>query len=62
MTFITEVSYNFEERRVELTPIYEYDFEIKDFVKLNNIDKSKVRTMYRRGIQPEELTRWVDRG
>ena len=62
MTFITEVSYNFEERRVELTPIYEYDFEIKDFVKLNNIDKSKVRTMYRRGIQPEELKRCVDRG
>lgn len=60
MTFITEVSYDFEERRVVLKPIYEYDFEIKDFVKLNNIDKTKVKTMYRRGIQPEELKRWID--
>lgn len=60
MTFITEVSYDFNERRIKLKPIYEYDFEKKDFVKLNNINKSKVITMYRRGIQPEELTRWVD--
>lgn len=58
VTSITEVTYDYNTRRVVLKPVYEYSVEEGKFIKLANIDESKIKTMYRRGIEPEEVSRW----
>lgn len=58
ITSITEVGYDFENKRITLVPIYEYDVEKNEFVKLNKMGESKIKDMYRRGIKPWEVERW----
>lgn len=59
-TSITEVSYNFKERRVELKPIWKFDFQKMDFVCVGKISMEKAETMMRRGIPWEQLKEWVE--
>lgn len=59
VTIISEVSYDYEKNRVDLKPIYKFDFASNSFKKMNSISPGKVETMYRRGVKPEEVTRWV---
>lgn len=59
-TSITEVTYNFQTRRVDLKTIYRYDFEKKDFVMENKISRDKADTMLRRGVQWEDIKEWVE--
>lgn len=58
VTSVTEVDYDFERKSIKLTPIFEYDVEKNEFIKINKIGRSKVKDMYRRGIRPEEVERW----
>ncbi|WPS85481.1 ATPase, T2SS/T4P/T4SS family (plasmid) [Brevibacillus halotolerans] len=59
-TSISEVTYNFETRRIELKSICRYDFQSKDFVFEGKISREKADTMMRRGIKWEELEPWVE--
>lgn len=59
VTIIAEVTYDYEKNRVDLKPIYKFDFASNSFKKMNSISLDKVETMYRRGVKPEEVTRWV---
>lgn len=55
VTSITEVTYNYETRRVDLKPIVRFDFKKKDFVFENKISSEKAEKMLRRGITYEQL-------
>ncbi|MFF2531575.1 CpaF family protein [Brevibacillus sp. NPDC058079] len=59
-TSISEVTYNFETRRIELKTICRYDFKTKDFVFEGKISRDKADTMMRRGITWEELAPWIE--
>jgi len=59
-TSITEVSYNFNTRRVDLKTIVRFDFEKNDFVFENKISREKADTMLRRGIKWEQIQKWVE--
>lgn len=59
-TSISEVSYNFETRRIELKTICRYDFKVKDFVFEGKISRDKADTMMRRGITWEQLEPWIE--
>lgn len=55
VTSITEVTFNYETRRVYLKPIVKFDFKKKDFVFVNKISPEKAEKMLRRGITYEQL-------
>lgn len=59
-TSITEVSYNFQTRRVEMKTICRFDFEKMDFVFENKLSREKADTMMRRGVTWEQLKVWVE--
>lgn len=59
-TSITEVTYNFETRRVDLKPIVRFDFDKMDFVFENKISREKADTMLRRGVKWDEIKQWVE--
>jgi pilus assembly protein CpaF len=59
LTSISEVSYNFETRRVEIKTICRYDFRKKDFVWEGAISQEKADKMLRRGIPLEQLEPWL---
>lgn len=59
VTSVTEVSYDFEARRVKLTPIFRYNFKTKEFEKLNKISEEKADKMLRRGIPYDVLKHHV---
>lgn len=52
---VTEVTYDFNTRRVVLIPIIEFDFETEDFVMINKISPEKATMMMRRGIPRDVL-------
>lgn len=60
LTILTEVTYDFTTRRVDLKPIFKFDFHTKDFKWINPISPQKAEVMLRRGIQVEELQKWLD--
>ncbi|MFJ8531409.1 CpaF family protein [Bacillus sp. NPDC094106] len=60
VTSITEISFDFERGRVELKPIYEYDFIKEDFIKVNKISQDKAKTMLRRGVKIDTLKSMVE--
>lgn len=59
VTSITEVTYNYQTRRVEFTPIYRYNFEKKDFERLNKLSAEKADKMLRRGVPYDVLKTMV---
>lgn len=60
LTSVTQVSYDFTTRRVDLRSIYRYDFIKKDFVMDNRISQEKADNMMRRGVRWEEIEMWVE--
>lgn len=62
LSLIVEVNYNFKDRRIEMKPIFRYDFYKKNFVFENKISKEKADKMLRRGVPLEELEIWVESG
>lgn len=60
LTSITEVNYNFHTRRIDLKPIFRFDFKTKDFVLENKISREKADTLMRRGVTWEELEEWIE--
>lgn len=56
VTSLTEVTYDFNERRVKYKPIYRYNFETNDFEQLNKLSPEKADKMLRRGV-PLQLLR-----
>ncbi|MDF2879505.1 MAG: secretion system protein [Clostridiaceae bacterium] len=60
LSSLTEISYDFEKRRIVVKPIIEYDFEKQDFVWLNKISKEKATKMLRSGVPLEELKNWIE--
>lgn len=59
-TSITEVSYNFHTRRIDLKSICRYDFKKKDFVFENKLSRDKADTLMRRGVSWEEIEPWIE--
>lgn len=59
-TSITEVSYNFQTRRIDLKTIFRFDFKTKDFVLENKISREKADTLMRRGVAWEDLAEWIE--
>ena len=59
ITIIAEISYNYDTGRVAVTPIFEYDFEVEDFVLRQRISKDKAFKMLRRGIKLEYAKQWI---
>jgi pilus assembly protein CpaF len=60
-TSVSEVTYNFETRRIELKSICRYDFKIKDFVFDGKVSIDKADTMMRRGVDWEQLEPWIEK-
>ncbi len=58
VSFITEVSYDYANRKIDFKPIYEFDITTKSFVCKNDISQAKANLMMRRGVLPEEITAW----
>lgn len=61
LTTITEVSYDFEEKHIVLTPICRYDFEERDFVWEGRIHREKAEKMLRSGVPLEEVRAWMNK-
>lgn len=59
-TLISEVSYDFNSRRVTIKPIVKFDFAKRDFVFVGKISRDKAETMMRRGVKWEEIKKWVE--
>lgn len=55
VTSVTEVSYNFQTRRVAFKPIYRFNFHTHEFERLNKISPEKADKMLRRGIPLNQL-------
>ena len=60
MTILAEVTYDFKTRRVDLKPIFKFDFVTKDFIWVNPINEQKAEVMMRRGIKYEQLQKWLE--
>jgi pilus assembly protein CpaF len=59
ITSLTEISYDFDERRVKMRPIFEFNFATKEWDFKNHLDDSKINKMLRRGISIEKLKPWM---
>ncbi|WCF11736.1 ATPase, T2SS/T4P/T4SS family (plasmid) [Paenibacillus thiaminolyticus] len=59
-TSITEVSYNYNTRRIELKTIYRYDFKTKSFILENKLSREKADNLMRRGVTWEEIAPWIE--
>lgn len=59
VTSITEVSYDYDTRRVALKPIIRFNIRKNAFEKVNNIALDKAENMLRKGIKEEELKEYV---
>ena len=59
ITSVTEVTYNYEERRVNLKTIWRYNFHKQDFERVNDISLEKAEKMLRKGIKIDELKEYV---
>lgn len=59
-TSITEVTYNFQTRRVDMKTIFRFDFETNSFVMENKISRDKAETMLRRGVKWDDIKQWVE--
>lgn len=62
VTSLSEISYNFTSKRVEIKTIFRYSFREKTWVFENKIGKDKAEKMLRRGISLEELEPWIEEG
>lgn len=60
VTSVTEVTYDYETKRVSLKPIIKFDFRKKDFVIVNKISEEKGDKMLRKGITLEQLSPIVE--
>lgn len=60
VSVVAEVSYDFESGRVDLKPIYEFDFETYSYKMVNKISPAKAKRMLRRGVKKEEINKWVE--
>lgn len=60
ITSITEIAYNFSTGRVEMKPIFVFDFHKKDWILKNKISRDKADKMLRRGIPLEQLEEWIE--
>lgn len=59
VTEISEISYDFEKRCVDVKPIYKFDIKTRKFVRLNDISEEKIEMMLRRGVTSEEIDKWL---
>jgi pilus assembly protein CpaF len=55
VTSLTEVTYDYDARRIKFTPIYRYNFHTCQFEQLNKISAEKANKMLRRGVPIETL-------
>lgn len=62
VTSVSEISYNFKTLRVEITPIFRFNFKTHKFEKLNKISPEKADKMLRRGIPYDVLQEHVRDG
>lgn len=62
VTTLTEIFYNFENKRVEAKVICRYDFIKNTWVWEGKLGKEKVDKMLRRGIAINELKPWAEEG
>lgn len=60
VTSVTEVSYDFDTRRVTFKPIYRFNFQTHEFDRLNKISPEKADKMLRRGIPLDQLREVVE--
>lgn len=60
ITSLHEVSYNFEEKRVQMKPICTFNFLTGEWDWRNKLGKNKVSKMLRRGIPVEALKEWME--
>lgn len=60
ITSISEVSYDFEQRRMVVRDIAKFNRKTMKFDILGGISDEKADTMFRRGVTQEELEKWSD--
>ena len=60
ITSLTEVKYDYTEKRVSLKTILQFDFRKKDFVLKNKLSQEKADKMLRKGISIETLNQYTD--
>ena len=55
ITSISEISYDYEKRTIQIKPIFKFDFEIEDFVRVSGLHEDKISKMLARGVTYKEL-------
>lgn len=60
LTSITEVTYDYDSRRVSLKPIMKFDFKTNNFEIVNKLSAEKGEKMLRKGITYSQLETLVD--
>lgn len=60
VSVIAEVTYNFDTRRIDLKPIFEFDFDTNGYVMVNKISPAKAKVMLRRGVKKHQIEKWVE--
>lgn len=60
VSVVAEVSYDFDSGRVDLKPIYEFDFDTYEYKMVNKISPDKAKRMLRRGVKKEQINKWVE--
>lgn len=60
ITSITECSYNYETRRVDLKPIMKFNFKTNEFEMVGRISSEKAEKMLRKGISYDRLKEYLE--
>lgn len=59
---ITEISYDFENKKIVGKPIFEYDFDTNDWNRLNDVSDDKLLKMRGRGVTVEDINKYLKKG
>lgn len=60
VSVITEVSFNYETGRVDLKPIYEFDFATESYKMMNKMSPEKAINLLRRGVKRDDIKQYVE--
>lgn len=55
ITSISEISYDYEKRTIDIKTIFKFDFEINDYIRMSGLHPDKVSKMLARGVTYDEL-------
>ena len=59
---VTEISYDFTQRKIIGTPIFTYDFDTNDWIRGADVASDKLEKMRARGVTVDEINNYLKKG